>query len=148
MSIQKATLALGCFWHPDDFFSKVPGVSHTTAGYSGGQKINPTYHDLGDHTESVEISFDPEKISYTELLKHFWQEHNPTLPHKTQYKSIIFYHDAEQKKLAEQTLQSKEQELGKKIATEIRPAQTFYRAEDYHQKYYRKNNITNNSCRI
>jgi len=142
----KATFALGCFWHPDDYFSKLPGVIQTTAGYSGGQKIEPSYYDLDDHTESVEIVFDPNKISYAELLKHFWQEHDPTVKHKTQYKSIILYHNNEQKKLAEANLKEEEQKLGQKIATEIRPAQTFYRAEDYHQKYYQKNNISNPVC--
>lgn len=144
----KATFALGCFWHPDDFFAKLPGVIQTRAGYSGGRKINPSYYDLDDHTESVEIIFDPAKISYEELLKHFWAEHDPTIKHKTQYKSIIFYHDNEQKKLAEINLTAQEKILGKKILTEIRPAQTFYAAEEYHQKYYQKNNITNDICRI
>lgn len=142
----KAIFSLGCFWHPDDFFAKLPGVIQTTAGYSGGKKINPTYHDLDDHTESVEIIFDPKKITYQELLNYFWAEHDPTLKLKTQYKSIIFYFDEEQKKLAEQSMKEQEQKIGHEIVTELRPAQTFYPAEDYHQKYYQKNNITSKIC--
>ena len=136
-----ATFSLGCFWGPDDFFSKLPGVIETSVGYSGGTKINPTYHDLGDHTETVRIKFDPKVISYRELLAHFWQNHDPSYKAPNQYKSIIFYHDEQQRKLAEQTKNEQEKKLKKKIATEIRPAGEFYLAEEYHQKYFKKNGV-------
>lgn len=137
--IQKATFALGCFWGPDDFFSKLKGVTQTTAGYSGGTKENPTYEDLGDYTETVEIMFDDVTVSYEDLLKHFWKLHDATEKHKTQYKSVIFYHDDAQKNSAEKSKVSEEKKLGKKIVTEIRPAAHFYKAEEYHQKYLQKN---------
>ena len=137
--LQKATFALGCFWGPDDFFSKLHGVTKTTVGYSGGTKENPTYEDLGDHTETIEISFDDTIISYEDLLNHFWELHNPTQEHKTQYKSIIFYHDKAQKEAAEKSKISEEKKSGKNIITEIKPATHFYTAEEYHQKYIQKN---------
>lgn len=136
---QTATFALGCFWGPDDYFSKLSGVKNTLVGYSGGQKKNPTYEDLDDHTETVEIKFDPDKISYTELLDHFWQEHNPTYPAKTQYKSVIFYHDEEQKKTTQSSKQKAQKKYKMPILTEILPATKFYQAEEYHQKYLQKN---------
>ncbi|MBI2109249.1 MAG: peptide-methionine (S)-S-oxide reductase MsrA [Parcubacteria group bacterium] len=136
---QKATFSLGCFWGPDDFFSTLKGVTETIVGYSGGTTENPNYEDLGDHTETIEISFDDTVISYEELLKHFWKLHDPTEEHKTQYKSIIFYHDDAQKNSAEKSKKYQENKLGKKIVTEIRPAVHFYKAEEYHQKYLQKN---------
>ena len=134
-----ATFALGCFWGPDEYFSKLSGVLSTTVGYTGGIKEKPTYYILGDHTESVEIEFNPEKISYKELLDHFWHEHDPTYKTKTQYKSAIFVHDEEQKKVAEESLKNYQGKISGKIVTEIVPADTFYNAEDYHQKYLQKN---------
>jgi methionine-S-sulfoxide reductase len=135
--MQIATFALGCFWGPDDYFSKLKGVIKTRVGYAGGTKKNPSYHNLGDHTETVEITFDPKIISFEELLKHFWQQHDPTLQEVTQYKSVIFYQDEEQKKIAEKSKQEAEKKLGK-VATEIKKAGTFYEAEEYHQKYLQK----------
>lgn len=136
--MQTATFALGCFWGPDDHFSKLKGVSKTRVGYAGGKKKNPSYHNLGDHTETVEITFDPKIISFEELLKHFWKQHDPTVQEVTQYKSVIFYQNEEQKKLAEKSKQEAEKKLGRKIVTEIIKAGTFYQAEEYHQKYLQK----------
>lgn len=114
----------------------MPGVIRTRVGYSGGDKLNPTYHDLGDHTESVQIDYDPERIAYERLLEVFWQSHDPTVQSQvTQYRSILFFHDDEQKRLAEQSRRALEESTGKAIETDIRPAGVFYRAEDYHQKY-------------
>jgi methionine-S-sulfoxide reductase len=105
-------------------------------GYSGGTKENPTYHRLGDHTEAIQIDYDPEVISYKELLDIFWCSHHPTRrAFSRQYMSMIFYHDEQQKKLAMETKEARERELGAKIHTEIREFDKFYRAEDYHQKY-------------
>ncbi|WP_077713806.1 peptide-methionine (S)-S-oxide reductase [Desulforamulus ferrireducens] len=109
----------------------------TRVGYAGGTKENPTYRDLGDHTETLQIDYDPNEISYEQLLDIFWQSHNPeSRPWSTQYMSIIFYHNEEQAKLAQRYKEFEEERLGKKIYTEIRPYDKFYLAEDYHQKYY------------
>jgi len=135
---ERATFSLGCFWHPDIYFSKIPGVIRTTVGYAGGMKENPTYENLGDHTETVEIIFDPAKISYQELLEHFWNQHDPMILQKTQYKSIIFNHDKGQQEHAETSLLKQQQSTHKKIFTEIKPATIFYKAEEYHQKYLEK----------
>jgi methionine-S-sulfoxide reductase len=114
----------------------MPGVIRTRVGYSGGEKINPAYHDLGDHTETLQVDYDPQRISYQALLEAFWDGHNPTIQSGlTQYKNILFYHDDEQKNLAEQSRREKELVRGEPILTEFRPASRFYRAEDYHQKH-------------
>ena len=136
--MQTATFALGCFWGPDDYFSKLKGVMKTRVGYAGGTTKNPTYHNLGDYTETVEIIFDPKVISFEELLKHFWKQHDPTVKEVAQYQSIIFYHTLKQKKSAEKSKKEIGETLGKKIVTEIKKAGTFYEAEEYHQKYLQK----------
>jgi len=106
-------------------------------GYAGGTARNPTYQHLGDHTETVQIDYDPARISYSQLLAVFWSSHNPTYPPwSRQYQSIIFYHDDDQRKLALETKEHQEASAGVKIFTEIVPATEFYLAEDYHQKYY------------
>jgi peptide-methionine (S)-S-oxide reductase len=134
----KATLALGCFWQPEYYFSKLPGVVNTTVGYAGGTSANPTYETLGDHTETVEVVYDPSVISYSDILKHFWNIHDPTTLQKTQYKSIIFYHNAGQRASAEKSVAEEQAKRSKKILTEVREAGAFYRAEEYHQKYLEK----------
>ncbi len=134
----KATFALGCFWGPDEFFSNLKGVLETTVGYSGGTTKNPTYENIGDHTETVEIIFDDAVISYETLLEYFWREHDPTREAKVQYKSIIFYHDEAQQDAAEKSKKMLEEKIGRKIVTDIRMAAPFYKAEDYHQKYFKK----------
>lgn len=109
----------------------------TRVGYTGGTKKNPTYHNLGDHTESIQIDYDPAQISYEKLLEVFWQSHDPCRPaYSRQYMTAVFYHNAAQKKLAEQTRDREAAKRGKKIVTAILPLSEFYLAEDYHQKYY------------
>lgn len=137
--IQKAYFAMGCFWGPDEFFSKLPGVIETRVGYSGGEKTNPTYNDLGDNSETIEITFDAEKIKYDDLVGYFFSEHNPKTDETTRYRSIIFYANEKQKEIAEMIKQEKEKELGK-ITTIIKPFEKFYLAEEYHQKYFQKLN--------
>lgn len=108
----------------------------TRVGYAGGQSQNPTYHQLGNHTETVEIVFDSDLISYEELLDEFWRDHNPTTPaFSKQYKSVIFYHSEAQREAAEQGKARREAQSGKTVYTEILPAPEFWPAEDYHQKY-------------
>ncbi len=109
----------------------------TRAGYAGGKKANPTYHSLGDQTESIEIVFDPEQVSYDELLKVFWASHSPERrAYSRQYASLILYHSEEQRKLAEASKAREEARRKAKLYTEILPAGAFWPAEDYHQKYY------------
>ena len=111
----------------------------TYVGYTGGQKADPTYHSLGDHTETTQIEYDPSKISYGELLEMFWMMHSPTRPaFSRQYRSAVFYHNAEQREMAEQVKARLEREKGITLQTDIEPAGEFYLAEDYHQKYYLK----------
>lgn len=112
----------------------------TRVGYAGGTKLQPTYHSLGDHTETIEMDYDPQKISFEELLLVFWSSHNPaSLPWSRQYASILFVHDEEQRKLAEVSKNQQEVLLGRKIFTEILPYKGFTLAEDYHQKYRLRN---------
>jgi peptide-methionine (S)-S-oxide reductase len=109
-------------------------------GYAGGKKENPTYHSLGDHTETLEIDFDPEKISYAELLAIFWDSHNPVFkPHSTQYMSIVFYHTPGQETQIREIKTLREKTFNNELFTEIQPFTKFYLAEDYHQKYYLQN---------
>jgi len=111
-------------------------VIRTRVGYTGGTTENPTYHNLGDHTETIQIEYDPTRISYQELLELFWAGHDPTRPAwSQQYASIIFYHDEEQRRLAQASKKQYEAECDCHVYTEIVPAATFYLAEDYHQKY-------------
>ena len=109
----------------------------TRVGYAGGRKVNPTYHDLGDHSETIEIDFDPTQTSYRELLDVFWASHSPVQPsYSLQYASRIFYHSEEQRQVAEKSRTLAEEVYGRKVHTSIEPAAQFYLAEDYHQKYY------------
>jgi peptide-methionine (S)-S-oxide reductase len=113
------------------------GVIRTQVGYAGGTLKNPTYYGLGDHSETIEIEFDPTKVSYKKLLDIFWESHEPTArSFSRQYAPFIFFHTDEQKRLAQVTKEQLEMKRGRKIYTEVVPAGTFYPAEDYHQKYY------------
>ena len=146
--MEKATFAAGCFWGVEAVFEKTEGVEKTTVGYTGGKTANPTYGevctDKTGHAEAIEIIFNPEKITYEQLLETFWMIHDPTQKNRqgpdigTQYRSAIFYHNEEQKKIAEQSKMQKEKDLGVKIQTEITAATEFYPAEEYHQKYLKK----------
>ena len=109
-------------------------------GYTGGTKANPTYYALGDHTETVQIDYDPTVISYEELLEVFWGAHNPTQRnYSRQYAHVLFFHNDEQERLARASADRMAEALGSDVRTELRPAETFYLAEDYHQKYYVRN---------
>lgn len=109
----------------------------TQVGYAGGTKKNPTYYTLGDHSETIEIEFDPRKVSFKQLIDIFWESHDPTArPFSRQYASLVFFHTDEQKRIAHETKEQVEGKKGRTVFTEIVPAGTFYPAEDYHQKYY------------
>jgi len=120
-------------------------VIKTKVGYTGGKKEFPTYHSLGDHTETLQLEYDPNQTTYQALLDIFWKNHNPCVKNRAQYMSAIFYHDNEQKELAEQSKEALQKSNVRQIQTVIREAQTFYNAEDYHQKYLlrRHRNIFN-----
>jgi len=112
------------------------GILRTRVGYAGGETLYPTYRSMGDHSESIQIDYDPARVSYQKLLEIFWKNHDPTYhAWGRQYMSAIFYHDEEQKKLALETMAREERRRNKKIQTEILPFAKFYLAEDYHQKY-------------
>jgi len=148
--IQMATFGAGCFWGVESAFSRVPGVTGTTVGYMGGTQDNPTYHDActgsTGHAEVVQVTFDPLKVSYEQLLDVFWNIHDPTTPDRqgvdigSQYRSAIFYHNPEQKIAAERSRDQVNQSgiFLRPIITEITPATVFWRAEDYHQRYHEK----------
>jgi peptide-methionine (S)-S-oxide reductase len=149
----RATFAGGCFWCMEPPFDVLDGVISTTSGYIGGSKKDPTYEEVSagvtGHTEAVEIVYDPGKVSYEKLLDVFWHNIDPTTPNRqfcdrgNQYRTGVFFHDEQQKKLAEESKKAIEAsgKLGKPIVTEITAAGTFYPAEEYHQDYYEKNPI-------
>ena len=146
-----ATFAGGCFWCMEPPFDKLDGVLSTTAGYAGGDEANPSYKQVSagktGHAEAIEVAYDPEKITYAELLDVFWRNIDPTTPNRQfcdygrQYRTVIFYRDDEQKQLAVESKKAldKSDRLGKPIVTEIVPASEFYVAEEYHQDFYKKN---------
>jgi len=150
----KATFGAGCFWHVEDLLSKTKGVKSTKVGYIGGQLPNPTYEevctDKTGHAEAVEVEYDPDEISYEELLDVFWNNHNPTTLNRQgpdigiQYRSVIFYHNDEQKEIAEKSKQTldKSEQYENTVVTEIVPTPTFYEAEEYHQKYFKKHGLS------
>ena len=148
MAIEKATFGAGCFWGVEAAFRRVEGVVDVAVGYTGGDLENPTYRDVcGGHTghaEAVEVDFDPEKVSYEALLQTFFAIHDPTQVDRQgpdvgrQYRSAIFYHSPEQRAAAESATIVAGQSLRRPVATEIVPASTFWRAEDYHQRYFEK----------
>jgi methionine-S-sulfoxide reductase len=134
--LETATFALGCFWAPDARFGSTLGVVRTRVGYAGGTQANPTYKSIGDHTETVQIDYNPGKVTYGELLDIFWESHDPSRQSGyQQYKSIIFYDSEDQRTLAHESRVERESELNRTIYTEIKPLTGFYAAEDYHQKY-------------
>lgn len=152
MTEKLATFAAGCFWGVEASFNRIPGVKDTIVGYTGGEVENPTYRmvctDKTGYAEAVQITYNPDHISYEDLVKSFFDLHDPTTPNRqgpdvgSQYRSAIFYYDEEQRKIAEQVKNALNQS-GKyhyPIVTEIVPADKFYKAEDYHQNYYAKRN--------
>ncbi len=150
-TLDTAIFAGGCFWCMEPPFERLTGVVSVTSGYTGGFKKNPTYEEVGagktGHAESIRILYDPKKISYTKLVEVFWHNVDPTAKDKqfcdegTQYRSAIFYRNADQKRVAEESKRKLEEmtQFKGKIATEITPASIFYPAEDYHQDFYKKN---------
>jgi peptide-methionine (S)-S-oxide reductase len=147
----KATFAGGCFWCTEADFDKVDGVLSTTSGYIGGLAVNPTYEQVvtgrTGHAEAVEIAYDPKKVTYEQLLEVFWRNHDPLVKDRqfcdrgNQYRPGIFYHNDEQRALAEATKKKHQTRFKQPIQTEITRATTFYKAEHYHQDYHTKNPV-------
>ena len=144
-----ATLGAGCFWCVEAIFERIPGVSDVKSGYMGGAILNPTYKAVCSgqtgHAEVVQLTFDPEKVTYREILEWFWQLHDPTTLNRqggdigTQYRSAIFYHSEEQRTTAEQAKMAAAKDFSSPIVTEITEAVQFWEAEDYHQDFFRLN---------
>jgi peptide-methionine (S)-S-oxide reductase len=151
--IDKATFAAGCFWGVESLFRQVQGVVDAGVGYTGGQTKEPTYQDVctgrTGHAEAVEVLFDPTRVSYDQLLDVFWAGHDPTTPNRqgpdrgTQYRSGVFYHDEAQRAAAEASKErwNRSGRFRGPIVTEITPASTFHRAEEYHQRYNEKHGL-------
>ncbi len=157
MALGKATFGMGCFWHSEEVFRKTPGVVETAVGFMGGEKEKPTYKEVcagrTGHAEVVQVTYDSEKISYPELLSVFWRNVDPTVVNRqgpdigAQYRTVIFYHTDAQR---EEALRSKRElaESGRyrrPIVTEVLPASDFWRAEEYHQRYFER---MGGSCRV
>ena len=154
--MEKATFAAGCFWGVEAAFRQIKGVKSTAVGYMGGHMENPTYEDVctdeRGHAEAVQVEFDPEIVSYEELLKVFWENNNPTTLNRqgpdvgTQYRSAIFYHNEKQKQAAIKSKEEQQKKYKARIVTEITKAAEFYKAEEYHQQYLEKRGMA--SCHI
>lgn len=152
--MEKATFAAGCFWGVEAAFRQLKGVKSTTVGYMGGHTVSPTYQDvctdLTGHAEVVQVEYDPQEVTYEQLLDLFWSIHDPTTLNRqgpdigTQYRSAIFYHTPEQKSAAESFKVRLEAsgKVKKSIVTEILPVQEFYKAEEYHQQYLEKRGLS------
>ncbi len=152
--LQVATFAAGCFWGVEESFRLVPGVVATRVGFTGGTMQNPTYNDVCSdrtgHAEAVEVQFDPAFVSFDALLEVFWKIHDPTTINRqgpdtgSQYRSVIFFHDQEQEKAARASIAALEKSgrFKRAIVTQVVPAQEFYPAEEYHQKYFKKRGIS------
>ncbi|HEY0395084.1 MAG TPA: peptide-methionine (S)-S-oxide reductase MsrA [Candidatus Elarobacter sp.] len=156
MSTQTATFAAGCFWGVEADFRDIPGVLDAEAGYTGGTTRNPTYRDVctgtTGHAEAVRVSFDPDTVSYDTLIDAFWSLHDPTQLNRqgpdvgTQYRSAVFYTDEAQRLAAEASKARAQTRFSRPITTQILPAEPFFRAEDYHQRYLEKQGLRH--CRI
>jgi peptide-methionine (S)-S-oxide reductase len=156
--MEKATFAAGCFWGVEAAFRQIKGVKSTAVGYIGGRLENPSYEDVctdqTGHAEAVEVTFDPLEVPYEELLEVFWENHDPTTLNRqgpdvgAQYRSAIFYHSPAQEAAARASKEKLDQSgrYRRPIVTEITPASTFYRAEDYHQQYLEKRGLSH--CKI
>jgi len=152
--MEKATFAAGCFWGVEEMFRRLKGVAATTVGYTGGSFPNPTYQDVCSdetgHAEAVQVEYDPSRVSYDELLKVFWENHDPTQMNRqgpdvgTQYRSAIFFHNPQQEAAARASKEKLERSgrYRRPIVTQIVPASEFYRAEDYHQQYFQKRGLS------
>ena len=152
--METATFAAGCFWGVEAAFRRLPGVLSAAVGYTGGTRPSPTYEevcaDRTGHAEAVQIEYDPARLPYEELLATFWRIHDPTTPNRqgpdvgSQYRSAVFYHTPEQQAAAEASRDRLAQSgayEGRPVVTEILPAATFWRAEEYHQRYFEKNGL-------
>jgi len=147
----RATFGAGCFWGVEEAFFKVDGVVDATSGYTGGHTKDPSYGDVCSgatgHAEVVEVEYDPRKVSYEDLLEVFWRSHDPTQLNRqgwdvgTQYRSAIFFHTPEQEAAAKASKEKAQERSRKPIVTEITPASEFYRAEEYHQRYFERNKL-------
>jgi peptide-methionine (S)-S-oxide reductase len=156
--LAKATFAGGCFWCMEGPFDRLEGVVATTSGYTGGTQKNPTYEEVSSgstgHAESVQVLYDPAKITYEKLLEVYWHNIDPTVQNRqfcdagTQYRSAIFYNDENQKRLADQSKKDVQQKLKQPVYTQIVAASDFYPAEEYHQDFYKKNPVRYNSYRL
>jgi peptide-methionine (S)-S-oxide reductase len=156
--MEKTTFGAGCFWGVESFFREVPGVLDAAAGYAGGDTANPTYRDVctgtTGHAEVVQVSFDPAIVSYERLLDIFFANHDPTTPNRqgpdvgTQYRSVIFAHTPEQERAARAKIDTltAQTRFKRPIVTQIEPFGQFYRAEEYHQRYFEKNGLP--SCHV
>ncbi len=150
----QATFGAGCFWGVEAAFRTVPGVIATTVGYAGGDTPDPSYAQVcggkTGHTEVVQIEYDSDRVSYAELLDLFWRIHDPTMRQKRQYRSVIFYHTPEQRTEAEVAKERLDRSgvVPRPILTEILPAPPFYRAEEYHQRYFEKHGIQGGACGV
>lgn len=148
-STQVATLGGGCFWCIEAVFKRIPGVESAVSGYAGGSVDNPSYERVCSgktgHAEVVQVTFDPAVISYAEILRLFFRAHNPTTVNRqgadvgTQYRSVVFYHDADQQSTAKQIIAETQDAWADPIVTQLEPIEEFYRAEDYHQDYFDRN---------
>jgi peptide-methionine (S)-S-oxide reductase len=156
VATEKATFGAGCFWQVEAEFRNTPGVTATAVGYSGGATDNPTYEqvctDRTGHAEVIEVEFDPERISYEELLEKFWSLHDPTQLNRqgpdvgTQYRSAIFFHTPDQEQAAIASRDRAQSRFKRPIVTEVTPAGPFHRAEEYHQRYLEKRGLA--TCTI
>ena len=144
MTTEKAILAGGCFWGMQDLIRKLPGVLTTRVGYTGGTVPNATYRHHEGHAEAIEIDFDPDRISYRDLLEFFFQVHDPTTLNRqgndvgTQYRSVIFYHTPEQRETAKHVIAEMANVWDAPLVTELSPLPVYYKAEEYHQNYFRQ----------
>lgn len=150
--MKKACFAAGCFWGVEAEFRKLPGVLEASCGYTGGSAKAPTYRQVCSgttgHAEAVELAYDPAVLSYETLLEAFWAMHDPTTKDRqgpdvgTQYRSVIFFYDADQEKMARDSIEKTQKALGRPIVTQLVAASEFYKAEEYHQQYFQK------QCRV
>ena len=155
-NVEQATFGAGCFWSVESFFREVPGVVDAVAGYAGGQTKSPTYRDVctdrTGHAEVVQVTFNPEKVSYDQMLDIFFQNHDPTQLNRqgpdvgTQYRSVIFTHSPEQEYAARAKKEALTRQFNRPIVTSIEPVLAFWRAEEYHQRYLEKNGLP--SCQV
>jgi peptide-methionine (S)-S-oxide reductase len=153
---EKATFGAGCFWQVEVEFRNIPGVLDAAAGYMGGTLEDPSYQDVctdrTGHAEVVQVEFDPDEVSFDQLVERFWEIHDPTQVNRqgpdvgSQYRSVIFFHSEDQRRAAEESKERARFRFSRPIATEIVPAQTFWRAEEYHQQYLVKRGMA--TCRI